>query len=393
MRICLYAPIETLKRPAGSGIYIRELVQALLRVDNYNHYIIWHGCMMKYPSDARGISIPEFAKGRVTVKVAKFPTRLFHNRNMRLLLAQLNWLPIADALFGKPDVYFSPFYPFLPHMLGALVLTVFDLTPLTHPHCHLKSTIDVTRITMRWAKRAKRILTFSNAVKDQLVSWFGFQEGRIIVTPLAPAGHFKPQPRKRVEHVLRKYGLPKPLLIYVGVIEPRKNLVTLLRAFAKLKSSLPHKLLLVGDVGWHGNMTLIEVERLGLNDSVIRLGYVPDEDLPALICGADALVYPSLAEGFGLPILEAMACGTPVICSNAPALPEIAEGAALMFEAHDEQALADTIIRLISDNELHKELRLKGLERASQFSWEQTALLTLKAFEDAAKEASARGGM
>ncbi len=344
---------------------------------------------MKRPLDAKGVPIPDSASGRVKINITPFPTRLFHNRKLRLLFLRFNKMPIGDALFGKPDVYFSPFYPFLPYLRGSLVLTIFDLTPLTHPHCHLPSTIDATRITMLWARRAKRLLTFSNAVKEQLANLFGFAREKIVVTPLAPAEHFKPQPREKIEHVLRKYGLPKQFVIYVGVIEPRKNLPTLLKAFAALKGLLPHKLVLVGDVGWYGEDTIGEIGRLGLDREVIHIGYVPDDDLPAMICGAEALVYPSLAEGFGLPVIEAMACGTPVICSNAPALPEIAEGAALMVDPNDVDGWAKALMQLLTDCDLRTELSRKGLERASQFSWEQTAMLTLNAFGEAAADASA----
>ncbi|MCS7253693.1 MAG: glycosyltransferase family 1 protein [Armatimonadota bacterium] len=388
MRILFYAPIEVFRRPAGSGIYVRELLHTLLNVDTHNCYIIWHGCMMKRPLDTQDVLIPDLARGRVKVSITPFPTRLFHDRKLRLLLLRLNRLPIGDVLFGSPDIYFSPFYPLLPHLRGSLVLTIFDLTPLTHPHCHIPSTIDVTRMTMLWAKRATRLLTFSNTVKEQLASWFGFPREKVVVTPLAPAKHFKPQPKERVERILRKYGLPEQFIIYVGVIEPRKNLTTLLRAFAALKGSLPHKLVFAGDVGWYGESVLNEIISLGLQEHVIRVGYVPDEDLPALICGAEALVYPSLAEGYGLPVIEAMACGTPVICSSAPALPEIAEGAALMVSPHDVYGWAKAIMQLLTDSDLRHELSQKGLERASQFSWEQTAKLTLSAFEEAAMEAN-----
>lgn len=388
MKILFYAPIEVFRRPAGSGIYVRELLLNLLSIDSRNHYIVWHGCMIKRPPDALHVNIPESARERVKVSITPFPTRFFHDRKVRLLLLRFGRLPISDVLFGNPDVYFSPFYPFLPYMRGSLVLTIFDLTPLTHPHCHVPSTIDVTRMTIIWARKAKRLLTFSNAVKEQLANWFGFPKERIVVTPLASAKHFKPQPKERIEHVLRKYGLPERFVIYVGVIEPRKNLPTLFKAFAMLKGLLPHKLVLAGDVGWYGKSIIEEIRRLGLDGQVIHTGYVPDEDLPAMICGADALVYPSLAEGFGLPVLEAMACGTPVICTSAPALPEIAEGAALMVDPHDANGWAGALRQLLTDSDLRLELRRKGLERASQFSWERTARLTLRAFEEAAAQAS-----
>lgn len=388
MKICFYAPVEVLQRPFGSGVYVRELLKALLSIDKSNCYIIWYGCMLKPPPCIASLNIHSGNAERVSVKVTRFPTRLFHHPKFRLLLVQFNRLPIADIMFGRPTVYFSPFYPFLPFMSGELVLTIYDLTPLTHPHCHLPNTINVTRITMRWARRAKRLLTFSQAVKDQLVELFRFPSERIIVTPLAPAKHFKPQPKGFVESVMRKYGLTEKFVLYVGVVEPRKNLNVFLRAFARLRGELPHRFVIAGSLGWYSDSVLTEIEKLGLQSRVTMVGYVPDDDLPALYCGADAFVYPSLAEGFGLPVIEAMACGTPVLCSNAPALQEVAGDAALTIDPHDEDAWTYALKELLTNEELRSELSGKGIERAKRFSWEQTALKTLRAFEDAALNAS-----
>ena len=388
MKICFYAPIEVLQRPFGSGVYVRELLKALLSIDRSNSYIIWYGCMLKPPPKMPNLNICKGNTKYVSAKVTRFPTRLFHHSKFRLLLVRFNKLPIADIMFGRPNVYFSPFYPFLPYMSGGLVLTIFDLTPLTHPHCHLPNAIYVTRITMQWAKRAKRLLTFSDAVKAQLIEIFRFTNERIIVTPLAPAEHFKPQPKEFVESVMRKYGLAESYVLYVGVVEPRKNLNVFLRAFARLKNELPHRFVIAGSLGWYSDSVLAEIEKLGLQNRVTIVGYVPDDELPALYCGADAFIYPSLAEGFGLPVIEAMACGTPVLCSNAPALPEVAGNAAIMIDPRDEDAWTHALKEMLINKELRSELSRLGIERAREFSWKQTALKTLKAFEEAALDAS-----
>jgi glycosyltransferase involved in cell wall biosynthesis len=292
-------------------------------------------------------------------------------------------LPLADLLFGFPQVFFSPFYPFVPHRKGALVLTVFDLTPITLPNCHLPTTQHVSRLTLLWAKRAKRVLTFSEAVKEQLVNWLGFSPERIVVTPLAPNEQFKPQTPEEVERVRRKYRLFAPYILFVGTVEPRKNLVTLVRAFAAVVKDFPHLLVLAGARGWMSEPVFAEIERQGLKDRVVHLGYVPAEDLPALMSGAEVFVYPSLGEGFGLPPLEAMACGVPVVCSNAPALPEVVGDAAILVPPTDVAALEEAIMHLLSDPDLKATLRQKGLQRSRQFSWHETARLTISAFEQA----------
>jgi glycosyltransferase involved in cell wall biosynthesis len=183
--------------------------------------------------------------------------------------------------------------------------------------------------------------------------------------------------------VRRKYRLFAPYIIFVGTVEPRKNLVTLVKAFAAVVKDFPHLLVLAGARGWMSEPVFAEIERQGLKDRVVHLGYVPAEDLPALMSGAEVFVYPSLGEGFGLPPLEAMACGVPVICSNAPALPEVVGDAAILVPPTDVAALEEAIMHLLSDPDLKATLRQKGLQRSRQFSWHRTARLTLSAFEQA----------
>jgi glycosyltransferase involved in cell wall biosynthesis len=174
-----------------------------------------------------------------------------------------------------------------------------------------------------------------------------------------------------------------PYILFVGTVEPRKNLVTLVRAFAAVVKDFPHLLVLAGARGWMSEPVFAEIERQGLKDRVVHLGYVPAEDLPALMSGAEVFVYPSLGEGFGLPPLEAMACGVPVVCSNAPALPEVVGDAAILVPPTDVAALEEAIMHLLSDPDLKATLRQKGLQRSRQFSWHETARLTISAFEQA----------
>lgn len=385
MTILFYAPLEIFHRPTGAGTYTGQLLEALLKVDRHNRYIVWHGCMVKVPPHLKPFQPSPELTDRVQVRIIPFPTRLFHHHRTRSFLWRFSFLPIADFLFGYPQVYFSPFYPFLPHRHGGLVLTVFDLTPLTLPHCHLPSTIHVSRLTLLWARRAKHLLTFSETVKRQLVEWLGFDANRITATLLAADERFHPQPPERIAFVRRKYGIDCPYLLFAGTIEPRKNLVMLLKAFAKLTCDFPHCLVLAGARGWFSEPVFAEMERLGLQKRIIHTEYVPMEDLPMLMSGADVFVYSSLGEGFGLPPLEAMKCGAPVVCSNAPALPEIVGDAAITLDPNDMDAWATTLAQLLKDADLREDLRQKGLARAKQFSWERTAHLTLTAFEQAAK--------
>lgn len=385
VNILFYAPLEIFHRPTGSGVYTNQLLNALLRVDDKNRYIVWHGCMVKVPPYLKPFQPPPETVDRVKVIITRFPTRIFHHSKVRALLWHFNVFPLADWLFGNPQIYFSPFYPFLPHRRGALVLTVFDLTPLTLPQCHLPTTVHISRLTLLWAYKARHLLTFSRAVKEQLVSWLKFNPDQITVTPLAADERFYPQPSDSIVNVRKKYSLNEPYLLFVGTIEPRKNLVTLLRAFAKIKNEFPHCLVLAGARGWYSEPVFAEIESLGLQNRVIHTEYVPADDLPPLMSGAEVFVYPSLSEGFGLPPLEAMACGAPVICSNAPALPEVVGDAAITVPPTDVDAWAEILKQVLTNADLRETLRQKGLIRAKQFSWEQTARLTLSAFERVAK--------
>ena len=388
MTILFYAPLEVFHRPAGPGAYTGRLLNALLRVDQNNRYIIWHGCAVKVPPHLKPFQPPPEVADRVEVRLTRFPTRLFHHPRLRMLLWRFAHLPIADRLFGDSQIYFSPFYPFLPHRRGALVLTVFDLTFLTLPHCHLPTTVQTGLLTLLWARQAKHLLTFSEAVKRQLVDWLSIDAHRITVTPLAADERFHPQPPDRIAVIRRKYGLDRPYLLFVGTIEPRKNVVTLLRAFVKIRHDFPHQLVLAGARGWYSEPVFAEIERLELRERVICTEYVPDDDLPALMSGAGVFVYPSLAEGFGLPTLEAMACGTPVVCSDAPALPEVVADAAMTVPPTDVEAWVDTLTQMLRDGDLRQTFRQRGLARAKQFSWERTARLTLAVFKRVARESN-----
>ncbi|MCS7191470.1 MAG: glycosyltransferase family 4 protein [Armatimonadetes bacterium] len=385
VNILFYAPLEIFHRPTGPGIYTSQLLKTLLKIDDQNRYIVWHGCMVKMPPYLRPFQPPSDLSDRVQVHLTRFPTRLFHHPKMRSFLLKFAFLPLADWLFNNPQVYFSPFYPFLPHRRGALVLTIFDLTPLTLPHFHLPTSVRVSLLTLLWAKRAKHLLTFSEAVKRQLVEWLGFNSQCITVTPLAADKRFYPQLPESIASIRSKYGLSKPYILFVGTIEPRKNVITLLHAFAKIRKDFPHLLVLVGARGWYSEPVFAEIESLGLQNRVIHTEYVPADDLPPLMSGAEVFVYPSLAEGFGLPPLEAMACGTPVICSNSPALPEVVGDAAITFPPTSVEALSDALNFILKNEDVRKTLRQKGFERVKQFSWERTARLTLNAFEQAAK--------
>ncbi|MDQ4078327.1 MAG: glycosyltransferase family 4 protein, partial [Chloroflexota bacterium] len=180
------------------------------------------------------------------------------------------------------------------------------------------------------------------------------------------------------EQIRQKYNLPAIYALFVGTIEPRKNLVSLLKAFRITRERHPNlKLVLAGKKGWLYEEVFQTLHKLGLESEVIRLGFVPDEDLPALYSAARYFVYPSLYEGFGLPVLEALACGTPVICSDRSSLPEVAGDAAILVAPDEIGALVQAMERVLIDSTLRQAMRERGIEQARRFSWERAAKETL----------------
>ncbi len=264
------------------------------------------------------------------------------------------------------------------------VVTVYDLSFVRYPH----SFNSANRIYLRWAvghavQHASRVIAISESTKRDLVSMFGIPADRVNVVYCGfDKGFSEPRPRVEIESWRARRGLAAPFILYVGTIEPRKNIARLLRAFAQAKRAarLPHRLVLVGARGWKYS----EIDRIvaeeQLTDSVVFTGYVAQEELPYWYRAADLLVYPSLYEGFGLPPLEAMASGLPVVSSNASSLPEVVGDAALVIDPEDEEALADAIVCGVTDHTVREEMVARGLKQASKFSWVRTARETVQVY-------------
>jgi glycosyltransferase involved in cell wall biosynthesis len=260
------------------------------------------------------------------------------------------------------------------------VITVCDMTPLLFPGSHGRMNVWHHRFVLPVIlRRADRVITISDCSKRDIVRLCGIPEEKVVVTPLAADPAFRPDPEGTAGSAVT--GLPRPYILNVGTLEPRKNLEGLLRAFGAAKrEGLPHTLVVTGARGWGRSRLAAIVEELRLEESVVFTGFVDDHDLPHLYAGADFFVYPSLYEGFGLPPLEAMACGTPVITSNVSSLPEVTGEAALLVDPRSVTDLAAAMVRLAGDASLRETLRERGLARARLFSWERTAAETLTVY-------------
>jgi glycosyltransferase involved in cell wall biosynthesis len=290
-----------------------------------------------------------------------------------------------DRLLPDAELYHATEHLLLPLRHVPTVLTVHDLIFRLFPEHHKRLNFWYLNAAMPlYCRRATAIIAVSDATRRDLVGLHGVPEARVTVVHEAAAAHFAPPLPEQVARVRACYGLPERYLLRVGTLEPRKNLERLLDALARLRHSDPDvRLVIVGSKGWLYEGFFRRLEALELKGAVQVMGHVPDADLPAIYGGAMMLVEPSLYEGFGLPLLEAMACGTPVVCSNTSSLPEVGGSAARYFDPNDSEAMAAGVLTVWSDRELRDAMRQAGLARAAQFSWERAARETLAVYDRA----------
>ena len=270
--------------------------------------------------------------------------------------------------------------PYLPTM--PTVLTVHDLIFERYPQHHTWRNMLYLRAAMpRYVAAATAIIAVSQQTKADLVELYGAPAEKIHVVYEGIDAAFAPAPAAEMVRVRVRYSPERPYLLMVGTLEPRKNHAAALHALARLKAQgFPHRLLVVGGQGWRFAPIQQLVADLGLADDVTFTGYTPLADLPPLYTGADCVLLPSLYEGFGFPVLEAMACAAPVVCSNASSLPEVAGGAALLVSPTDAQALADAVALVLAQPALAAELRRRGLQQAARFRWDTCAAETVEVY-------------
>jgi len=286
---------------------------------------------------------------------------------------------------GGCDVFHAPGYVAPLRLPVPLVLTIYDLVALLHPELARWANALHYRLRLPLSARAAtRVIVPLDCVKRDVVEHLRVPAERVRVVPLGVDATFRPPSDVAMAAVRERYGLAAPFLLFVGNIEPKKNLATLVGAFAQLaRNGLSHDLVIAGKRGWKSGGVLGFPAKLGIEQRVRFVGYVPEADLPGLYGAADLLVFPSLVEGFGLPPLEAMACGTPVVSSDAEALVETTGDAALHAPARDPDALAEAMRRVLHDAVLATRLREGGLAHAAQFTWARSAEATRAVYREA----------
>ena len=281
----------------------------------------------------------------------------------------------AEISRHPPNALFVPAHALPLYCPVPAAVTVHDLGYLHYPDAHTpfqRRYLDWT--TRRHTRVAQRIIADSTATKNDLIQHYGANPETIRVVHLGVDSALEPVEDERVVNAVKaRYGISGNYLLYLGTLQPRKNLLRLLEAFERVSRRHPVSLVLAGGKGWLYDEIFDRARALKLEDRVIFPGFIPEADKAALLSGAVAFVFPSLYEGFGLPALEAMACGAPVLTSNVSSLPEIVGDAALPVDPHSVEAISDGLLRLLSDSALRQSLVGRGKQRAQNFSWEKAA--------------------
>jgi glycosyltransferase involved in cell wall biosynthesis len=351
------------QKKTGNETYTYNLVKYLSRIERDGiHYTVYVGGIVEDQDQL-------FANG-------SFQSKLIWPLNPFIRI------PIGFAVQSRAqelDVFHAQYL--LPHHLRCrTVLTVHDVLYERFPEYFTKGQYYRHKIGVpRSCRRADHIITVSESSKRDLVDLYALDPSRISVIYPGPDGCYRPLDKVEVKKRLQeKYGIEDQFILYVGAIQPRKNIPRLLAAFAQLKRQrhLPHKLVIVGPKAWLSAEAFHALEGSPARTDVIVTGYVPRTDLPYFYNGAAVFVYPSMCEGFGLPVVEAMACGTPTITSKGSSLEEIAGGAALLVDPASEEAIVAAMERVLSDSALQGDLSMRGLARSQQFSCHSMALQT-----------------
>lgn len=354
---------------AGLGRYAASLTQALLPR-------LSHRLTLFYNRE-KGIALPaglEHVPAR-TVSLS------YKSWRMLVWAGQLMRIPF-NRLTPNAALFHATEHLVLPLKNVPTVLTIHDLIFRYFPEHHKPLNRWYLNMTMPlYCRRADHIIAVSEATRRDIINAYHIAPEKVSVIYEAADPRFQPQLRATVEAMRTRYHLPAEYLLYVGTIEPRKNLTRLLRVWEPLYlAKEAPRLVIAGKRGWLTGDFYTTLENSPARDGVLITGYIQDCDLPAIYAGATAFVFPSLCEGFGLPPLEAMACGTPVVCSDTSSLPEVVGEAALTFDPTDDAGIAEALRRIVKDKELQAELRELGVQRAAGFSWGRAAQETVSVY-------------
>lgn len=369
----------------GVSNYTKNLVTNLLKIDKHNNYLLF------------GTSLRQIGK------LTKFTKSLPENKKLEFKILPIP-ISVARLFFGKfriftvnkflgdVDVFHSSDW-IEPRVAPQTkkVTTVHDMIVYLFPSSTHPKIASAAKERLNLVKKESDVIfADSKTTKEDLIKFLEIPEEKIEVIYLAPSGEFKPQDDDKVQEVLAKYKIKKPYILSVSTQEPRKNIQKLIDSYRKILEEYPSvNLVLVGKRGW-GQLLEVPSENGG---KVIETGFIPQEDLPSLYCGARVFAYPSLYEGFGLPILEAMACGVPVITSNNSSMAEIAKDVAILVDPRSEGQIVKALKLVLSlDMEKYQTMVRESMRRAKEYSWTKTAKQTLRVYEEVFSQGQSQAG-
>ncbi|MEQ8969652.1 MAG: glycosyltransferase family 1 protein [Coleofasciculus sp. C1-SOL-03] len=366
-------------KPSGISFYIANLIRCLSTLqyqENFELALVyqprlrnWLCCRLEFPNSLSRYSNCYFLPlpVRITNIILDYFPQIFSSH-------------LAHYL-DSPTLIHGTNYTVFPYPNSLKVMTIYDLTFIKYPH-YIDSVVKTySRRVKKCLKWADLVITISESSKNDIIKYLNVNPDRIHVTSLASrysCDHLLIPPNSSVN-----YDFFHPYILFVSTIEPRKNVTTLISAFnyLKQKHKIEHHLILIGQKGWYYKPIFAAIDNSPWTHHIHHLNYLSDEDVAFFYSKADVFAYPSHYEGFGLPVLEAMTLGTPVVTSNTSSLPEVAGDAALLINPNDPIQLAEAILKIISDTQLCQDLIQKGKERAKLFSWEKTAKETLNAYK------------
>lgn len=374
MRIAVDARGINWYRGTGIGTYTDKVLRYLLKMDKKNYYhVYWSGANYEdFQLDNSNIVIAS-KRNRRFFEQNYFPKNL-ENRKIDIYHVPQNGIGINENIKCKK------------------ITTIHDLIPYIMPETVGRGYL------LKFLKEVPKAIELSDAVitvsewsKQDILKFFPIDKDKIFVTPLAAEDIYIPMDKEKCRDFLSKeYNINKPFILYIGGFSPRKNVKSLITAFAKIYKDLnkDYNLVIVGATRDQGEYLSQFSNNLEFASKIIFTGFVLEEHLPILYNGCDVFVYPSLYEGFGLPPLEAMNCGTPVVTSNLTSIPEVVQDAGMLINPYNEDELPEALVKLLNDESLQKEYRERGLKRAQDFSWAKTAEKTLEVYRKVYKMSS-----
>lgn len=372
-----------LPKPSGIGFYVANLIATLNTLqaqEDFQLEIAYQPGLKKWLQG--DWSYPYILAQSAHARVLPLPVRIYN-----LLLASsfkpaLSWF---EKYYGHPDIVHGTNYSVFPCQHSQNVMSIYDLTFIKYPQYTNSVVKTYSKQIKQCLKWTDLVLTISENSKKDIVNYFQVNPDSVYVTPLASQYHADYLVNIDIEQLQQRinYNFKQPYLLFVSTIEPRKNLITLIDAFNLLKQNyhIEHNLVLIGQKGWHYKPIFEHIANSPWNTSIYHLDYLPNELVALFYKNAEVFVYPSYYEGFGLPVLEAMTLGAPVITSNTSSLPEVVADAAIKIDPHDATSLAEAILQVISDSQLRNQMIERGQKRAKLYTWEKTAKATIAAYK------------